>query len=349
MRPPLATVMRGDLISQRLDPITNPSWQAFVATCDDASVFHTTSWLELLQAQYGYRISAQVIFDRTGHLVAGIPFAQIKSRMTGERMVALPFSDVCPPLARSTAALDALAGSLQELHEREGLDVEVRGSVGSLPLDSRRFYQHQLSLDPEVGSVEARFSTMVRRGIARARRDGVEVRLGTDAADLNAFYRLHVRTRQRQGVPSQPKRFITRFSELFDKDLGFVLSASVDGELAAAAVFLSYNGVLTYKYGASRRELLKARPNHAVLMEAVRWGCDRGYRVFDLGRTDLDNNGLREFKRGWGTDERRLSYASLSQRSDRSARVPGLAKRFISRTPSFTGRLVGAALYRHYG
>src|SRR3712207_7808324 len=39
------------------------------------------------------------------------------------------------------------------------------------------------------------------------------------------FFRLHVQTRRRQGVPTQPRRFIMAFEDLFTEALGFVALA----------------------------------------------------------------------------------------------------------------------------
>ena len=47
------------------------------------------------------------------------------------------------------------------------------------------------------------------------------------------------------------------------------------------------------------------------MWEAIRWGCENGYRTFSLGRSDLDNKGLRDFKNGWGTHEEELQYSGI--------------------------------------
>ena len=39
--------------------------------------------------------------------------------------------------------------------------------------------------------------------------------------------------------------------------------------------------------------------------------CDINFSVFDFGRTDLDNEGLRTFKSNWGTVETELVYSTL--------------------------------------
>src|SRR5262249_52481835 len=150
--------------------------------------------------------------------------------------------------------------------------------------------------------------SQIRRGIKKARREGVEITIATDRAALEAFFRLHVRTRRRQGVPTQPKRFIRAFERLFDSGLGWVAVARWHDTAIAAAVFLSFNGTVIYKYGASDRRHLDKRPNNLLFMEAIRRACVEGNHTLDFGRTDLDNEGLAAFKRAWGTDEQQLGY-----------------------------------------
>src|SRR4029453_12938871 len=138
---------------------------------------------------------------------------------------------------------------------------------------------HHLALEADADAVLARTSkSQIRRGIKKAEREGVTTRVGTDVAALDAFYRLHLRTRRRQGVPIQPKRFIRSFEELFERDLGYVLVARHERRAIAAAVFLSYRGALTYKYGASDERFLGVRPNHLIFAEAIRAACAEGLR-----------------------------------------------------------------------
>lgn len=298
---------------------------------------------------------ARCVTDAEGELLAGLPFARVRSRLTGTRLVAVPFSDVCAPVRADGGDPEALSRLLEMIHaehEREGVDVEIRAEQADGGYErGASFYQHELALTPGLEAVRSGFSKMASRGVDRAAREGVEVVRAGDREALGVFYRLHLATRRRQGVPTQPRRFIARFADLFERDLGFVLIARFRGEPIAAAVFLEFNGVLTYKYGASDQAHLKLRPNNAIFMEAIRWGCERGLRTLDFGRTDLENEGLRKFKCGWGADERELTYTLLRRRVARRARpgMPPLVSTIISRTPPVTGRVVGAALYRHFG
>jgi CelD/BcsL family acetyltransferase involved in cellulose biosynthesis len=344
---------RGDLRSETIEPHREPRWQRFLESSANGSIFHHVEWLRLLHAQYRYPLTAFCVTDDDGEIVAGLPFARVRSLLTGTRLVAVPFSDACAPVLRREGderALDLLLDSIRAENADRGTHLEIRAPLNGLPTGGS-FYQHELALEADGEALRGNFSTNVRRGITRAQRDQVEVRRRTDSVALDAFYALHLRTRRRQGVPTQPKRFVGRFEALFERGLGFVLLAYWGGQPIAGAVFLSFNRILTYKYGASNPAHLDKRPNHAIFSEAIRWGCDNDQRTLDFGRTDLDHEGLRAFKRSWGADERELSYTRLPRDDMSGARgvVPGAVKTLISRTPAITGRLVGAALYRHFG
>ena len=342
---------------EQLDPLTDPRWGRFVDATRGASVFAHPAWLSLLARSYRYGISALCVTDSGGEPVLGLPIARVESRLTGRRLVALPFSDVCPPVRGDVAGAEAdaaLAEALADLRRSTGLDVEVRERLpearGAHVVP--RFLVHRLALEADADAVLARASkSQIRRGIKKAEREGVTTRVGTDEAALDAFYRLHLRTRRRQGVPIQPKRFIRAFAQLFAQGLGYVLTAEHEGRTISAAVFLAHGDTIVYKYGASDERHLNLRPNNLLFADAIRRACAAGHTTLDFGRTDTDNTGLAAFKRSWGAEEHELAYTYLADHPPREG--SGLAHRalavVIRRGPERTGQAIGTALYRHVG
>jgi CelD/BcsL family acetyltransferase involved in cellulose biosynthesis len=338
-----------------LDPLADARWDGLIAHAPDATVFHHPAWLRLLRDTYRYELTACGVGDN-GALVAGLPIAEVSSRLTGRRLVALPFSDLCPPLVAPGApgAGPALTGALDAFRRERGVALEVRGTGGALagapPGD--RFHHHLLALEPDVAAVERRFAKpQVARGVRRAVREGLTAELRTDAAALRRFYSLHVGTRRRLGVPTQPRRFILAFETLFAQGLGFVLLVRRGDRAVAAAVFLTFRDVMTYKYGASDERFLAARPNNLLFMEAIRWGCANGMRTLDFGRTHWHQDGLRAFKLSWGAEERELRYRLIGDAAPaaRSAQAPRWLGAAIRRSPPLAGRVIGEVLYRHAG
>jgi CelD/BcsL family acetyltransferase involved in cellulose biosynthesis len=340
-----------------LDPLAEPRWLDLLSRAPAATPFHHPAWLALLGSSFRYEMSACCVEGDDGSLVGGLPVAEVSSRLTGRRLVALPFSDLCEPLlARDAQAGSAIAlgEALSELQRRRGVPLEVRGTgpaLGEAP-PGERFRHHVLALDADAAEVERRFAKpQVRRGIRRAQRERLQTAVATDRAALETFFRLHVLTRRRLGVPTQPRRFILGFESLFDAGLGFVLLVRREGEPVAAGVFLTHGDTLLYKYGASDARFLPLRPNNLLFWEAIRWGCEHGMQRLDFGRTHWDQESLRAFKLAWGAEERELRYRHVGAavpggRGERSQRA---LARVIRRSPPLAGRVIGEALYRHAG
>src|SRR5579871_2893624 len=248
----------------RVLALDDPRWSSFVAERTHATAFHHPAWAELLAATYGYRAFAVVVTDEAGAIVAGTPFVEIRIPAR-RRWVSLPFTDECPPLAVDAGARAqyAAALALAQIHLRAPA-VHVRGLLDGVGWrSSADAVIHELELDRDADRVRARFSrSQVIRNIARAEREGVTVRRATEPRDLDAFYALHVRTRRRQGVPVQPRRFFELlWARLVEPGMASILLADAGRRKAVAgALFLTSGGCTIYKFGASDVDCWPLRP-----------------------------------------------------------------------------------------
>ncbi|MDX6467480.1 MAG: hypothetical protein QOI27_2520 [Gaiellaceae bacterium] len=311
-------------------------WSEFVTGRKDALPFHLPAWAHLLAECYGFRPFVAALL-RNGAVESGLPVLAVRRR----RWVALPFTDVCPPLGPAgplAAALDTARGRAT---------LEVRSALpGASGVPAA--WQHVLALDRDPERAREGFHrSQVQRNIRRAEREGVLVRTATVETDLTeTFYALHVRTRRRLGAPVQRRRFFSLlWRHLLAEGHGCALIAEHEGVPAAGAVFLTAGTTVVYKYGASDERLWGARPNHAIFWHAIRAACADGRERLDFGRTDFADTGLREFKLGWGAAEEQLVYSSLGGR----LRAPPLhasggssaARRVLQTSPPWVCRAAG--------
>ena len=81
-----------------VDPRHDPLWRKLVDQAP-SSIFHSPDWIQVLSETYGWETRAHVLLDDQGEPMAGMPFCRVAD-MLGERIVALPFSDFCDPLAK---------------------------------------------------------------------------------------------------------------------------------------------------------------------------------------------------------------------------------------------------------
>jgi len=281
-----------------------------------------------------------------------MPLVEVKSWLVGHRYISLPFTEHCPPLAVTRKALrDLISGTARwsvevadapvELHAEAPEQKNVHaGTVG---------FRHVLELDSDPERLFGSFKREIRKAVHKAERSHIEVHLGQSRADIETYFRMHCDTRHRLGVLVQPKRFFVQLWEkMLSRGLGFTALAYKGREPIAGEVFLALNGHLMAMYGASDPAHWELRPNNLVMWKAIEWGCARGYRDLDLGRTDLDQPGLRNFKRRWGASEDALVYTTIARRS--AAPGPSLSRAIvpvIRRAPSGVARVAGELLSKH--
>jgi len=333
---------------------SDPRWLDFAAVQADANIFHHPSWCKLITDCYGYRPFIVAVTDKSDQIRAGIPIMEVKSWLTGRRWVALPFTDHCIPLHRDEESLDALTGALADLYATERIPkIELRWQFPNRPpmqTDSK-YVLHTISLSPDIKAVEQRLKRSHRQNIEAAEKRGVRIERGTEPKHLRLFYDLQLQTRFRQGVPVQPRKFFDLLGSVIVKQgLGFVLLAYHEDDCLAGGLFLHWGGMLTYKYNASAEDGLKLRPNNLICWSAIRWGCENGFRLFDFGRADLANEGLRRFKNGWGAEETPLNYSVFSTKQlDRPVgnRFESAIETVIKRSPPWVCKAIGELFYRH--
>ena len=114
---------------------------------------------------------------------------------------------------------------------------------------------------------------------------------------------------------------------------------------------MAWQGKLVAKYAASSQDAWGLRPNDLLFWTAIKWGCENGYTVFDWGRTDIANAGLREFKRGWGATEVPLVYSGLPNPPNEvtSGLLMHGMNSVIRKSPTWVCRAAGEVLYRYFG
>jgi CelD/BcsL family acetyltransferase involved in cellulose biosynthesis len=335
--------------------LDNPAWQELVASHPQALPFHHPAWAQMLAECYGFSGFGLALEDGQRGWVAGIPVIETRGLLGRRRWISLPFTDLCPPLVFGDGDLRVRLELELDAARKEArvASAEFRAApLGDDALPHPVGLRHTLQLKRDPEETFNQLKPSVRNKIRSAGRSGVTIARAETEDDLTrTFYALHTATRRRLGVPVQPRHYFSLlWRRVLEAGLGFLLVAEAGGQPVAGAVFLSWKGTVVYKYGASDANAWKLRPNNALLWNAINWACENGYSTFDFGRTEAGNDGLREFKRGWGTEETPLVYTLLGpaevsgSSAERGARLIGPV---IRRAPPFVCRGIGRALYRY--
>jgi len=331
-------------------------WGDFVDSRPESSVFQHPAWSNVLAECYGYVPMMLAVCGADGAVHAGCPMMELKHPFRGKRWVALPFSDHCAPLYDDVCDLETLVQWLTELcraGEVAGIEIRWKLPIASIVHATTYDVLSRVRLDPDSAVVATRFHNHHVRQLKKAQKnDALRVERGTGAEHLQQFYRLHVRTRQRLGLPVQPRRFFRLLGDyLMKPGLGFVGLVYDGDECVAADVFLHWQKTLTYKYSANSDAARNTRANYLLMWDAIQWGCDNGYTWLDLGRSAQSNVGLRTFKARWGAEETPLTYMSLPSRpaDPRQSKLMPIVQSVIRHSPIWMCKVMGELFYKYVG
>ncbi len=340
-----------------IDPIRDARWTEFISHHDSSSIFHTRPWLEAIQQTYGYKPVVYTTSPPSSSLSNGVVLCEIKSWLTGRRMVSVPFADHCEPLFDSTRNASAIAEELKKTvdagkwkyielrptSELPGLDGVVRAPACFL---------HMLDLRPAADELLRRtHKTSIQQRVKRAEREGIEFESGNSERLLNAFYHLLVQTRKRHQVPPQPIQWFRNLVACVG-DRQRIRVAFRQGEPIASILTLEHKDVIVYKYGCSDKRFSSLGATPHLIWRAIVEAKANGMKCMDFGRSDADNPGLIAFKDCWGTTSSQLTYLRWSRNQLQDAArgySSGIMKRVFAMMPDSILEATGRILYRHVG
>lgn len=333
-------------------------WDDLAASHPSASVFHQQGWLKALETTYGYRPIVLTSTPPGEPLSDGIAFCEVKSWITGSRLVSLPFADHAEPLLGGIYAIPEFTEwMLRECIRQSWKYVELRPlsreiQMGASLAESQSFWFHTLDLTPSIEKIyQGMHKNCLQRRIRRAERAQLSYERGRSESLINDFYRLLMKTRRRHRLLPQPRAWFRNLFNCMGSNVEIRL-ARKDGIPIAAILALYHRQTVVYKYGCSDE-----RFHHLAAMPFLFWRLieeskTAGAEQLDLGRTDLDNAGLIEFKDRFGAIRKRITYLryaeTLKQNSMAKSYLPS-ARRLFSILPDALSSRIGQQLYRHVG
>jgi lipid II:glycine glycyltransferase (peptidoglycan interpeptide bridge formation enzyme) len=337
-------------LARTCESVSLEQWQTMVDQHPDATPLHHRQWIELLMAQYGFRLHLPALREN-GEILAATAFLETRTVRGAVKIISLPFTDCFTPLARDDQSLLALVDACRRHLAQGAKTVSIRMDR-PIPGFSheRHWVRHRLQLSPAMTDLLPTLASSVRRNIRTATNSSLEFQQRTDVEAVDEFFRLHVLTRRKLGMPVQSRTYFRRLQDMIlAGGLGFVGIVRSGDSPIAAAVFLRYKGKMAYKYGASDPAALRQRPNDYLFLNAIQLAA-RDCQTFDFGVTDRRDEGLRRFKRKWGADEEDMYDVCVAGQpngfsGDSSALK--LASAVIRQSPTIVCRMLGKLFYKY--
>lgn len=246
-----------------------------------------------------------------GQLVAGIPLMYVGNRLFGRELVSMPYA----PYGGVLLAEDA---SNPE-HYRAELLSDVRRLSDSLGVSQTTIRGYDTGIDDEGFRQSSRFvtferdltggedavwdavSSRFRRSVRKARKEDVRVVRGFDDTTFREYYRLYLDNMRYYGTPPYSRAFFRNVNDHLGARDAFemYLAYDDDGRPINGVTAFFFGDRAIYWTGVSDYEHRSLNGGSLLLWEAIVDSCNRGFSVFDLGRT-RENTGVYDYKNGIG-------------------------------------------------
>jgi FemAB-related protein (PEP-CTERM system-associated) len=305
-----------DMRVGNLQPADFPRWDAFVAACPDATFFHRAGWKTVIDRAFGH--STHFLYAETAGRIEGVlPLAEVKSRLFGHTLVALPFCVYGGIAARADRARQVLDEAARTLAENLGVDhLEYRNRTPQhadwIHKDLYVTFRKEIDAD-----VERNLLAIPRKQRAMVRK-GIKAELKTEIDDgVERFFAAYSASVHRLGTPVFARRYFKILKAVFGGDCE-VLTVTQKGRLVASVLSFYFRDEVLPYYGGGVASARDVAGNDFMYWDLMRRACERGIRVFDFGRSKR-GTGSFDFKKNWGFEPQPLSYEYLLVKGKRVA------------------------------
>ena len=299
---------------QRLDTQGHAAWDAFVEQCPQASFMHRAGWQTVLETAYGHA-TYYLYSERAGQITGVLPLGHIRSRLFGNALVSTPFCVYGGVVASDEESAQALENAACELAQQLQVDhLELRNREPRNPdwpsKDLYYTFRKPIDPDPEVNllAVPRKQRAMIRKGI----KNGLQSQCDDD---IKAFYAIYADSVHRLGTPVFPKRYFQTLQQVFGEACEITRVTHQGQDVSAVLSFYFRDEVLPY-YGGGLPRARALAGYDFLYWEVMRRAAERGYRLFDYGRSK-QGTGSFSFKKNWGFSPEPLPYRYHLVRANR--------------------------------
>lgn len=279
-----------------------PRWDAFVNQSSASSFYHLAGWKDVVEGSFGHRTHYLLCEDGQGAIVGVLPMVHLKSALFGSFLVSMPYFNYGGVCAESDAAVRMLVEEAIRLAKEEGVaHLELRETRAldndlGLAVKSAKVSMW-LSLPASAEALWKALGSKLRNQVNRPKKEGMTARVG-GAEELDSFYEVFSLNMRDLGTPVYSKAFFRNILEAFP-DSTRIATVYRGSEPAAAGFLVGFRDRLEIPWASSLRAFNKYSPNMLLYWSVLEHACERGYGVFDFGRSSPDA-GTYRFKEQWG-------------------------------------------------
>jgi FemAB-related protein (PEP-CTERM system-associated) len=281
-------------------------WDDFILAHPGGTFFHLSGWRRVIERAFRHR-TYYLIAERGGKVTGVLPLTHVKSLLFAPSLISNAFAMRGGPIAADAESLRALEDQAVRLMQALAAPVlELRDfseSRADWASRSDLYATFRRGLDPSIERnlklIPRKQRAMVRKGI----RNGLRVEIDDT---VNRLYRVYSESVRNLGTPVFPKLYFQMLRKEFAEHSD-IITVVYNGRAVASVLNLYFRDEVLPIYGGGLATARSLAANDFMYWEVMRRACERGYRIFDFGRSKI-GTGSYAFKRNWGFEPTPLVY-----------------------------------------
>ncbi len=283
-------------------------WDEYVRQNEKTSIYHLTAWINVFEKLFGHKKYYLYAVDDSDHITGILPLVRLKSRIFGDFMVSMPYYNYGGAIANNKKIENALMmyacnmSSDLRISHIEFRDLVERGTDWQVRKDK---VVMELELPDSADDLWKRFKPKLRAQVRKPVKEGAQAEHG-GVELLDKFYQVFSENMRDLGTPVYPRSFFKEILLKFPNE-AFLSVVKIQGKPVAGAFLLGYRDKLEIPWASSLRKYNPLGVNMLLYWEVLQKAVEKGYKVFDFGRSTIDA-GTYRFKKQWGAQPRQLYW-----------------------------------------
>lgn len=292
-------------------------WDQYVVDHPHGTGYHLTAWGKIVHRVFGHQTLYVMSLNANGCVNGVLPLVLLSSGLFGKFFISLPFVNYGGLIADGPEVQEALFGvALQKAKEFGASHIELRHTGDSELTWPKKDHKvsMRLELPARFEDLMKAFPPKLRSQIRRGEKEGMTVRVG-GLELLDDFYHVFSRNMRDLGTPVYRKDFFKEIMSMFPKD-ACLCCVYLQDQVLAAGFLYGFRQTVEIPWAASDRRYARMAPNMMLYGSVLRYACERGYQVFDFGRSSK-GSGTYRFKEQWGARPVQLHWYYWLKGGDR--------------------------------
>ena len=282
-----------------VDSLSTAQWDEFVDQNPNATIYHHSSIRRVIEETFPHSSHYLAAIDLQGQVLGLLPLVEMRSRMFGHFLISLPYFNYGGILTACHKARLLLMKTAAERAATVGArHIEYRNSTeyyNQLPTRSDKVAM-LLDLPASSDQLWLNIGTKIRAQIKKAEKAGATIRTGREEL-IDDFYQVFSRNMRDLGTPVYSKSL---FSNMIRYCPGArILTVYLNNKPVSSGMVIGWRNTIEIPWASTIREANRHDANMKLYWEALHYGIEQGYKVFDFGRSTKDTNTYR-FKKQWG-------------------------------------------------